>query len=68
MTGENMKPRKKWDHKIVLRVSQAQYAMFQNRKEAAGYATLSQFIRDRVLKDSLAMEKMIAEIHRSVVK
>ncbi|MEM3126490.1 MAG: hypothetical protein QW331_00260 [Candidatus Woesearchaeota archaeon] len=68
MTEEKIKPRKKWDHKIIFRVSKEQYELFQNKKEAAGYATLSQFIRDRVLKDSLATEVMIAEIHRKLLK
>ncbi len=68
MRGENVKPMKKTEKKLTLRVSDEQYALIQNKKEAAGYRNLSQFIRDRVLKDSLYVEHMIKEIHQAIVK
>jgi len=63
-----VKPMKKTEKKLTLRVSDEQYALIQNKKEAAGYRNLSQFIRDRVLKDSLYVEHMIKEIHQAIVK
>ena len=68
MRGENVKPMKKTEKKLTLRVSDEQYALIQNKKEAAGYRNVSQFIRDRVLKDSLYVEHMIKEIHQAIVK
>lgn len=52
----------------MVRVTEQQYQRMQNKKEAAGYATLSQFIRDRCLKDDLWIEQKINEIHQAVVK
>jgi len=59
---------KKTEKKLTIRVSDEQYDLIQNKKEAAGYRNLSQFIRDRILRDSLYVEKMIKEIHERIVK
>jgi len=53
---------------INIRVTQRQYEMIQLRKEVAGYASLSQFIRSSLLKNSLWLEKMIREIHYATVR
>ena len=51
---------------IQVRVTQRQFERIQLRKEALGYVTLSQFVRDLLLKEDLATYKMIQEIHKKV--
>jgi hypothetical protein len=53
---------------INIRVTPNQYDRIQLKKEALGYATLSQLLRDLLLKENLHTEKMIREIHKAVVK
>ena len=54
--------------KIMFRVTETEYRLIQLKKESKGYRNLSQFIRDMLLKDSLAMEKMITEIYNKIIK
>jgi len=51
---------------IQVRVTQRQLERIHLRKEALGYKTLSQFVRDLLLKEDLATYKMLQEIHRKV--
>ncbi len=53
---------------IQIRVTQRQFERIQLRKEALGYATCSQFIRDLMLKEDLSTYKMIKEIYKKVGK
>ena len=53
---------------INFRVTAKQYELIQNRKEAKGYHHLSQWIRDLLLKEELATEKMIREMYSVIVK
>ena len=53
---------------IQFRVTQTQYERILLKKENAGYQNLSQFVRDFLLKDDLATEKLIREIHKEIVK
>ena len=52
---------------IQVRVTLRQFEMIQLRKEALGYATLSQFVRDLMLKENLSAYKMIQEIYKKIV-
>jgi hypothetical protein len=52
---------------INFRVSAKQYELIQLRKEAAGYQSLSQWVRDLMLKDDLQMIYLIKEIHKEIV-
>jgi len=51
---------------IQVRVTERQFERINLRKEAFGYKTLSQFVRDLLLKEDLATYKMIQEIHKRV--
>ena len=53
---------------INVRVSQRQYELIQLKKEQAGYSSLSDFIRNTLLRNNLWAEKMIREIHHAVMK
>ena len=53
---------------INVRVTARQYDLIQLRKECKGYHSLSQFIRDLLLRDELITEKRIREIHEVIVK
>ena len=53
---------------INVRVSQRQYELIQLKKEQAGYSSLSDFIRNTLLRNNLWTEKMIREIHHAVMK
>ena len=48
---------------IQIRLSDKQYNLIVNKKENFGYSTLSQFVRDSLLKDDLAVLMMLQEIH-----
>ena len=51
---------------IQIRVTEKQFERVSLRKEALGYKTLAQFVRDMLLKDDLATYKMLQEIHKKV--
>lgn len=51
----------------MIRVSNEQYELISLKKNVAGYATLSQFIRDVLLKDDISTYKMIREIHQKLM-
>ena len=52
---------------IQLRVTKKQYEMILNKKENLGYVSLSQFVRDLLLKNDLATFRMISEIHDKIM-
>ena len=51
---------------IQVRVTEKQFERVSLRKEALGYKTLAQFVRDMLLKEDLTTYKMIQEIHKKV--
>ena len=53
---------------INIRVSEQQYKMIQLKKEQAGYCSLSDFIRNKLLNDNLSTEKLIRDIHEKVAR
>lgn len=52
---------------VQVRLTENQYSRVLLRKENAGYNTLSQFVRDLLLKDDLAVLKMLQDIHKKVI-
>ena len=52
---------------IQFRVTQKQYERIMLKKENAGYYNLSNFVREFLLRDDLATEKLIRDIHKKVV-
>ena len=52
---------------VQVRLTERQYERVILRKEHAGYKTISQFVRDLMLKEDLAMLKLVQEIHKKVV-
>ena len=54
--------------RIDIRVTNREYEMIQNRKEISGYVSLSQFVRDLLLKEDLATYNRIKEIHRFIMR
>ena len=53
---------------VQVRLTERQYERFILRKDNAGYKTISQFVRDLMLKDDMAMLKLVQEIHKSIVE
>lgn len=51
---------------IQIRVTEKQFERVRLRKEALGYKTLAQFVRDILLKEDLATYKMLQEIYKKV--
>ncbi len=51
---------------IQVRVTERQFERIHLRKDALGYKTLSQFVRDILLKEDLTSYKMIQEIYKKV--
>ncbi|NCO11003.1 hypothetical protein CO038_03575 [Candidatus Pacearchaeota archaeon CG_4_9_14_0_2_um_filter_39_13] len=51
---------------IQVRVTEKQFKRIQLRKESLGYKTLAQFVRDVILKDNLAVYRMISGIYKKV--
>lgn len=51
---------------IQVRVTERQFERINLRKEAFGYKTLSQFVRDLLLKENLSTYKMLQEIYKKV--
>ena len=52
---------------VQVRLTERQYERFILRKDNAGYKTISQFVRDLMLKDDMAMLKLVQEIHKTIV-
>ena len=52
---------------VQIRLTERQYERFILRKDSAGYKTISQFVRDLMLKDDMAMLKLVQEIHNKIV-
>lgn len=52
---------------VQVRLTERQYERVLLRKDNAGYTTLSQFIRDLLLKEDLAVLKMLQEIHKKLI-
>jgi len=52
---------------VQVRLTENQYKRIILRKENAGYNTLSQFVRDLLLKEDLAVLKMLQDIHEKVI-
>ena len=52
---------------VQIRMTGRQYELAVLKKEYLGYATLSQLIRDLLLKDDLSTFKMIHEMHKKIV-
>ena len=52
---------------IQVRLTERQYERFILRKDNEGYKTISQFVRDLMLKDDMAMLKLVQEIHKRIV-
>ena len=53
--------------RIDIRVTKREYEMILNRKENLGYLSLSQFVRDLLLKEDLATYKMIRDMHNKLM-
>lgn len=53
---------------VQVRLTERQYERFILRKDNAGYKTISQFVRDLMLKDDMVMLKLVQEIHRKIVE
>lgn len=53
---------------VQVRLTERQYERFILRKDNAGYKTISQFVRDLMLKDDMAMLKLVQEIHKKIVE
>lgn len=51
---------------IQVRVTERQFEQIHLRKDALGYKTLSQFVRDLLLKEDLATYKMLQEIYEKI--
>lgn len=51
---------------IQIRVSERQFERIHLRKDALGYKTLSQFVRDLMLKEDLATYKMLQKIYEKI--
>ena len=51
---------------VQVRLTERQFERIQLRKEALGYKTLAQFVRDMILKDDLAVYRMISEIYKKI--
>ncbi|MFH1365047.1 MAG: hypothetical protein ABIH28_00490 [archaeon] len=51
---------------IQVRVTERQFERINLRKEAFGYKTLSQFVRDLLLKEDLSTYKMLQEIYKKI--
>ncbi len=52
---------------VQVRLTERQYERFILRKDNAGYKTISQFVRDLMLKDDMAMLKLVQEIHKKIM-
>ncbi|MBI2632208.1 hypothetical protein HYW75_04345 [Candidatus Pacearchaeota archaeon] len=52
---------------VQVRLTERQYERFILRKDNEGYKTISQFVRDLMLKDDMAMLKLVQEIHKRIV-
>ena len=52
---------------VQIRLTERQYDRVILRKEHAGYKTISQFIRDLMLKEDLAMLRLVQEIHNKIL-
>ena len=52
---------------VQVRLTENQYKRIVLRKENAGYTTLSQFVRDLLLKEDLAVLKMLQDIHKKIL-
>ena len=52
---------------IQVRLTERQYDRVILRKEHAGYKTLSQFVRDLMLKEDMIMLRLVQEIHKKVL-
>ncbi len=52
---------------VQVRLTERQYDRVLLRKDHAGYKTLSQFVRDLMLKEDLVMLKLIQDIHKKVL-
>ncbi len=51
---------------IQVRVTERQFERIQLKKESLGYKTLAQFVRDMILKEDLAVYRMISEIYKKI--
>ena len=56
------------NRRIDIRLTQKEYNLIQNKKEAKGYKSLSQYIRSELLENSLSTEHMIKEIYEEICK
>ena len=52
---------------VQVRLTERQYERFILRKDNEGYKTISQFVRDLMLKDDMAMLKLVQEIHKRIM-
>ena len=52
---------------VQVRLTERQYERFILRKDNAGYKTISQFVRDLMLKDDMAMLNLVQEIHKKIM-
>jgi hypothetical protein len=52
---------------VQVRLTENQYNRVVLRKENAGYNTISQFVRDLLLKDDLIVLKMLQDIHKKMI-
>jgi len=51
---------------VQVRLTERQYERVILRKEHAGYKTISQFVRNMILKDDLAVYRMISEMYKKI--
>ncbi len=51
---------------IQIRVTERQFERINLRKDALGYKTFSQFVRDSMLKEDLSTYKMLQEIYKKI--
>ena len=52
--------------RFTIRFTKREFEMLNNKRMYYGFSNLSEFIRHRVIEDSLNVEKMIADIYRKV--
>ena len=56
------------NHVVKFLVNREQFERLRNNASARGFNTISAYLREISLKDSLMIETMILEMHREVCK
>ena len=53
---------------LRIKVTPLQYEIIKNKAQVFGYKSMSEFIRDIILKENYSAEDLIKQIHEIIVK